>query len=205
MRVSGTNSRGMVLWPLNHNDSSKYQHPVFDRAVLKSGKDRYLRLIEPEIQFSYMFVRDPFDRAISAYFDKVLGGPLLNKSMTLEDFFRYLNHGNVNNHHFLSQMWICNPCRRKLSFLGRTETHNADMDYIINNATDLHEYISYHGNQTIRNKSNWDSEKLATLTLDSVINFVWTYRHDYLAFGYNPYDAIKLVSSRIVANSQSQI
>ena len=166
----------------------------------KFHADSYREFVEPKVQFSYMFVRDPFERALSAYFNKVLTGVILkNKSMAVEDYFRYLSHGNVNNEHFLSQLSLCNPCKSKISFFGRTETHDQDLDYIITEKTDFHKFIPHHGNYEKRGQTPRDYRMYATLTSESVIQFIWKYRHDYLAFGYNPYQAFEQLSS---ANDQ---
>ena len=196
INVSGTSARGKVLWTLNHRDNSKYTHPLYDGALKKFHADSYRQFVEPKVQFSYMFVRDPFERALSAYFNKILTGKFLNnKSMTMEDYFRYLSQRNVNNEHFVSQLSLCNPCKSKISFLGRMETHDQDFDYIINEATDFHKEISYPGNQERTNNSTRDDRMLGALTQESVIHFIWKFRHDYLAFGYNPYRAFEQLSS----------
>ena len=118
--------------------------------------------------------------------------------MTMEDYFRYLNRETLRNEHFASQLSLCNPCLSKIEFIGRTETHDSDLDFIVNNATDFHRRISYHGgNGKLINRSTKDEDKFKTLTLETVLHFIWTFRHDYLAFGYNPYHAIgKVVEMR---------
>ena len=122
------------------------------------------------------------------------GKLLNNRTMTIEDYFRYLYSGINRNEHLVSQLSLCNPCLSKISFIGRTETHDSDLDFIVNNATDFHKRITYHGsNGELASSSTKNEVTLKPLTLETVLHFIWTFRHDYLALGYNPHHAIRKV------------
>ena len=144
-----------------------------------------------------MFTRDPFDRALSGFFDKVLRkGWLEGPNMTLNHYFDILVEGDTRNVHFTKQLSICDPCFLNISYLGRTETMNQDMDYIINDLTNMHEKVPFKvedvktNESLVRNKSSYDVKTLRTLDLQKILAFIFAYRFDYLAFGYNPYHAL---------------
>ena len=172
-------------------------HVIRDDAVPKASPQLYSRNKHNLSKFSYMFTRDPFDRALSGYFDKVVRRDWLGgRNMTLNEYFNVLNERKTSNIHFATQLSICDPCQLNISFLGRTETMYEDMDYIINYATNMHEKVTFQAVETKRNdtfasnKSEYDIEKLKTLSLEKVLAFIFEFRNDYLALGYNPYHAI---------------
>ena len=161
----------------------------------KTHAEGYRKRYQNRVNFTYMFVRDPFERAVSSYFNKVLTGQILkNKSMTMENYFHYLNTANSNNEHFVTQLSLCNPCLSKFSFIGRSESLNSDFRFIVNEATDFHKLVSFRGNEEKFNDAKKEMDKYRTLTLESLFQFIWKFRHDYLAFGYNPHDAIKQIT-----------
>ena len=94
-------------------------------------------------------------------------------------------------------MDICDPCFLKIKFLGRKETMSEDMLYLVNELTPLHTKIKYDKDskyyKTALTSSNYQMDEVVkTLDKDLIRRFVWKYRMDYLAFGYNPYKTIDL-------------
>ena len=144
-----------------------------------------------------MFTRDPFDRAVSAYFNRVLPNPKhLKYYKSLNNFLSILSTGKDLNVHFRPQLSVCDPCLLKIKFLGRKETMNEDLDYIINNATEMHHVVNFHhnnqksGHRKLK-KTVYDSELFSNVSIQVVKRFLWAYRHDYIAFGYNPFSALQ--------------
>ena len=167
-----------------------------DRSVPKMTPYEYASDDNNLEKFSFMFTRDPFDRALSGYFNKILPRNTARKNTSLDEFFMTVIERKTENKHFIKQLTICDPCLLNMSFLGRTETMNEDLDYIINDLTRMHEtvFFSANGTQTNQNisinKSQYDKGVLKTLSFHNLLAFIYEYRFDYVAFGYNPYHAI---------------
>ena len=90
-----------------------------------------------------------------------------------------------------------------MSYIGRTETMETDMDYIINDATRMYERTTFRADDyTIgkkllnQKKTNYANLENMTVDTDTIYKFLWAYRLDYLAFGYNPYDAFQKFTTR---------
>ncbi|XP_048577505.1 carbohydrate sulfotransferase 14 [Nematostella vectensis] len=116
-----------------------------------SGVSRLANYTDEQIQFrlkyyyKFMFVRDPLDRLVSAYNDKIQGGdpywqlfqfqdilPLFrtkqqlvhgNNTATFVEFFLYLQTMNpiTMDEHFMPQHLLCQPCVVKYNFIGTFE------------------------------------------------------------------------------------
>ena len=214
--VSGTTTRGAITWGLFHEGPVGKKHPHGDKKIPSMRIQDFLikrqKTSDFDNWFGFQFVRDPFDRAISAYFDKVTGGNrLTGRNTSLTSFFEQLVAGNVaNDPHFLPQLAICDPCQLKTSFYGRTETLSADMDYVINDATEMHRTLNYTSQSSVGSKflnNKTDDSRLRNMALEPHVlhQFIWKYRHDFLAYGYNPHEAIKkaetLTSFRLFARN----
>ncbi len=193
----GSSTRGKVLFELFHNSTDHYRHPSMDHRIPKTTVDKVHQGLArtTEIKFRYMFVRDPLSRAMSAYTDRVVkkGKHEGGRNLSLSKFFTStLMNSSTTDQHFLTQINVCNPCKLNLTFLGRLETMDEDLDYIVNKGTKLHDVINFKVNKTkqILNKSVLSSDRLETLSLEVLFKFIWYFRHDYLAFGYNPYRTV---------------
>ena len=58
--------REIYPWKYEENlGKAVFNNPSLLQAI------RYRDVFERNVQFSYMFVRDPFDRAVSAYYNKI--------------------------------------------------------------------------------------------------------------------------------------
>ena len=70
---------------------------------------------------------------------------------------------------------------------------NKDFDYIINNATKMHTKLHFRGTNKVQTamKVKYRAEPFKELTYKLLIGFIWAYRADYLAYGYNPYRGLK--------------
>ena len=189
-----------IFHDVRQENLSEYKHPSRDEAVTKALETQVISHPQTFKKYSlrYMFTREPFDRALSGYFDKVVKqGWLDGQNMTLSEFFKVLINESTNNGHFTEQLSVCNPCSLDINFLGRTETLAQDISTIVNNLTTMHERITFpklEGKKNTSepsNKSFFDITRLETLNLDLVYEFIWQYRHDYAAFAYNPYKSVQ--------------
>ena len=153
-------------------------------------------------KFGFMFVRDPFQRALSGFYDKVKKQNYFKgQNWTINQFFQRLVRKSAQDEHFDSQSTLCDPCFLGINFLGRTETMNRDLDQLINLKTELHQKIKFNHqesnhNLTILKKTNYSSVDSTIRELDRnlMVQFIWKYRMDYLAFGYNPYHILSKLS-----------
>lgn len=93
--------------------------------------------------FVFAFVRNPFDRVLSAYLDKVAGqetkkrqvaeglGKPPEAAVSFGEFVRYLDRGGLyGNIHWAPQSALL-PAPEHVDFLGRVETLNEDLEALI--------------------------------------------------------------------------
>ncbi|XP_075246999.1 uncharacterized protein LOC142340309 [Convolutriloba macropyga] len=90
---TGTSTRGKVFYPLFHNNQTMNDpnyHPSNDDDVPKLAVSRF-RKRKLNLMFGFMFTRDPFDRAVSAYFNRVIPNlKMLNNYESLNNFLLLL-------------------------------------------------------------------------------------------------------------------
>ena len=193
----GSSTRGLIFYPIFHHNRTNFEpnyHPRMDRKVRKKSIKQFL-IGKYHPKFGFMFTRDPLDRALSAYFDRVLPNPaLLEQFKSLDNYLRNLSMEENKNSHFRPQLSVCDPCRLNISFLGRTETMVEDLDYIVNDATKMGSLLRYTKNSENAKfwlrKTKYDGSYFRGLSLTTVKKFILAYRHDYVAFGYNPHQSL---------------
>ena len=72
-------------------------------------------------------MRDPFQRALSAYYDKVVKENFLGGgNWNITEYFRILVTHNYKNEHFTPQIEICDPLFAEIQLLGGGKDRNYD-------------------------------------------------------------------------------
>ena len=117
------------------------------------------------------------------------------RKTSFSTFLKRITSAELIDDHFLPQVATCQVCYLNISFLGRQETSDEDMDYIINHATNLSTAVNFHYTKDSQQKTQKlvSTKYYQTVTeTDSevLIEFIIRYKDDYLAFGYDPYKDI---------------
>ena len=105
--------------------------------------------------FNFLFVREPLERLVSAYRDKILVGPTYGVNIdivrkyrpheynasikryhiTFSEFVRYVLDeraaGRVLDRHWIPQNELCRPCQHHYDFIGHHETLHNDAKYVV--------------------------------------------------------------------------
>jgi len=139
-------SVGMVH---NHDNSDKY----IDRLEKKRQAERDWRFNN---YFTFMFVREPLERLLSAYRDKLLDPKGYNDvdidiiqkyrpydysvsvkryNVTFTEFVHYVLDeraaGRVLDRHWIPQNELCRVCKRRYDFIGHYETLHKDAEFVV--------------------------------------------------------------------------
>ncbi len=105
---------------------------------------RYRRVLKDFFVFS--FFRNPYTRILSAYLDKIQSNKVSEKyhwvakymnmpntmHISFSDFISFLENGNLfQNAHWAPQTYICPFSIHDLNFVGKVESINTDLSFII--------------------------------------------------------------------------
>ena len=229
---AGTTARSFILWAAFHSGRNihnfPYYHPVNDPEIVKMSS-----LKENELQnvlanyFGAIFVREPLDKIISAYFNKFCdpdrklefktrfgikssGTPTLGqvlKVLANEDVGRL----NEEDDHFTSYFKYCNPCLSNFSFVGRFESHSLDLSYMVYSKTSLYKGMSYAIYDAPVSPRFHDCpyekehpQAFVDVDIADVYKLIEIHKHDYEAFGYNPQDMIDYIAKRKLQSMPNQ-
>ncbi|XP_052888569.1 carbohydrate sulfotransferase 11-like [Anopheles moucheti] len=168
--------------------------------------------------YSFIVVRDPFERLISAYEERLLGQlhPYF-KNLSHQIYKRYHNDGNEygipsfqdfvryvvdqerNNQpsdlHWRPINDLCTPCLARYDSIIKMETFGQDLAYL-SNRTQLHQKIkSVHMNHSRRDSLSRLMEKyFSQLTKKQYEDLYEIYRIDFELFQYSPDKYLKFVN-----------
>ncbi|XP_072041420.1 carbohydrate sulfotransferase 14-like [Amphiura filiformis] len=124
-KVACTNWKGVIL-TLN----GKYDYPSVHRTYIPSLENFSPEEREKRLQnyTKIMIVRNPHERALSAYNEKYVSD----------------TDNNFMDDHWREMYRICSPCAIKYNFIGKLETINKDSTYILSHigATNLTSRVS---------------------------------------------------------------
>jgi len=146
---------------------SEFQRPeqLPGDVVLKRIKSHYIKplvKVSPAYRewrfkdnryFTFMFVREPLERLLSAYRDKVVEDPeyknldiqivrqyrppasVRRYNVTFAEFVRYVLDEHAAGHfldgHWMPQNELCRVCQLRWDFIGHHETLHEDADYVV--------------------------------------------------------------------------
>ncbi|XP_068746435.1 carbohydrate sulfotransferase 11-like isoform X2 [Montipora capricornis] len=165
---------------------------------------------------TFFFVREPFERLLSAYRDKFVtyttslyaktGQEIVSKVRkspkdgtdddrnlpTFDEFTEYLDtlpDPSSWDMHWRPSHQTCYPCAIDYDYVGHFETVKEDADYILKqlNLDKIVEFPSFSGSRTPEHLKTHYSQ----IPLDRIIRLHERYRPDFDMFGYKYPDAIK--------------
>lgn len=157
-----------------------------------------------KFNFIFIFVRDPFDRLVSAYMDKFHNSPAgsscywcketkrvlsrsrkeeihNNSTLTFEEFLQYsLQH---DNDHWRTYLAHSDPCQLNFSFIGKYESRDQDISVLLQQLYGDTPFNFPKTNSKTRSMNVDDFYKpVSSTTLQSIAN---KYKDDCIMFGYN--------------------
>ena len=205
----------LAVRPVTPNPDISYS--LFNYSIFKflnayPAKQRQEML---ESYQTFFFVREPFERLLSAYRDKFVGkttqyyakmgreivnnlhnstgkGAGDHDRPTFDEFTSYIDaipDPSTLDMHWRPAHQTCYPCAINYDYVGNFETVKEDADYILKklHLDKMAEFPSFTGSNT--------SEKLHThysqIPLDRIIRLAEIYRADFDMFGYKYPEPIK--------------
>jgi len=142
------------------NGPSVFQHQIKSHKHIERLENvpqayRYRRF-KGKRYFTFMFVREPLERLVSAYRDKLLvnlgyddvdidivrqyrpheyNASVKSYNVTFAEFVRYVldqhSAGKVLDRHWIPQNELCRVCQLRWDFIGHHETLLEDSDYVV--------------------------------------------------------------------------
>ena len=160
--------------------------------------------------FKFMFVRQPLERLLSAYVDKIYvvkdpmfrrmwGRPILKRyrpnataeavencdDITFEEFVRFVVDGGWDPHWAKYHRW-CRVCAIEYDFIGRFENLQAELPYVFKWAPGVEEMPNFRKPYVSHNTSTKVISYYSQLPRPLLLRLLQLYRSDYEVFGY-PY------------------
>ncbi|XP_029454478.1 carbohydrate sulfotransferase 11-like isoform X2 [Rhinatrema bivittatum] len=147
-----------------------------------------------------MVTRDPFERLVSAYRNKILHGvqsfmklikaafPKSSNNVTFQEFVNFILQEKLNNNHWRPMYKLCDPCRIHYDIIGKIETVNQDADHILKSIgapEDLH-YPTFKTFATEpRTNEQITAEYFGNLSSKQVEQLLKLYEFDFSLFNYS--------------------
>ena len=187
-----------------------------DSALVIRKEDFFDFKLENDIHL-FTFVRHPFERLISAYKSKVLHRTyigdqrtkaLLEDIKSFSDFVDFVIHENDRqgvNAHWKTISQKCHHCAIPYNVIGRMETFDEDLNYIIlqlglENILPIKNIntLSNTNRDSKQHKANEDKKKecleyFSKLTRSQIEQLYQIYKIDFEMFGYSAKDYLSLV------------
>ena len=188
------------------------------KFVDHDGVKRLRRYSDDEIQyrldnyFKFMFVREPLQRLVSAYKDKLTGNnryytavtvnPIIKRfraltgkgnevhrpGATLEEFFMHLDSKPTRamDEHWMPMNELCKPCAINYDFIGTIETIDEDSEELLEELN-LRKVVHFPKQQKMyKNKTGPTTKELLNETPKELIQkIINKYRLDYELFNYS--------------------
>ena len=132
--------------------------------------------------FCFTFVRDPYVRALSAYLDK--GFKVEVPLNCFADFLGYLENGGLySNAHWAPQVSLIPVPVRRLDFIGKVETIDADLDTV---GRRIFGDANWRGQVAKQTERQGSANRLAEYYDESLRQRVFAlYRADFETLGYS--------------------
>ncbi|XP_029454477.1 carbohydrate sulfotransferase 11-like isoform X1 [Rhinatrema bivittatum] len=184
---------------INRNELLKYIHTT----PLLIKLNRYPSTLQQELLSNYtkvMVTRDPFERLVSAYRNKILHGvqsfmklikaafPKSSNNVTFQEFVNFILQEKLNNNHWRPMYKLCDPCRIHYDIIGKIETVNQDADHILKSIgapEDLH-YPTFKTFATEpRTNEQITAEYFGNLSSKQVEQLLKLYEFDFSLFNYS--------------------
>ena len=201
VRKVGSTNIARVLYFLDHMSEYNDSNQIHKGVVRKKAKLRNLKPFPTEESFqthfksykTFIFVRDPLERLLSAYRDHLPGVLFESNNMTFKDFLEKVLAipDMIINNHVASFTRLCNPCRMEYDFIGFMDRYNDDLRKILK-SVDADKYVDIpYRNQTGYMKSK-SSETFQTYLKDlpkSLVKKIYEkYYWDYFLFDFTKPD-----------------
>ena len=177
---------------------------------LKNSLSKFPRQeVEPMLKnyFTFLFVRDPLERVLSAYKDKFIkdnkyfhqkyGRGIIKRyrpnaskqaletgsGVTFPEFTRHVVEIQSRNEHWQSFDKLCHPCAVNYDFIGRFENLYEEADYLIKKAgiDDRVSSHSFHSSNTPTEILHYYSQ----IPKERILQMAKIYDSDYKMFGYS--------------------
>ena len=173
---------------------------IYESEVFETKRD-YIRILERHSDyFKFSFTRHPYDRALSCYNSKIGHDDLsllkkarimsfykdLHPGMSFESFVDWLVNSKQGQDRYADRHWLSqydflhNQGRAITNALGRYETLQSDLEYIMNKVGAPCPQLQ---------KSGWvskDNKHEKEISKDVQKLLFKRYENDFKAFGYKP-------------------
>lgn len=201
IRKVGSTNIARVLHTLDHlmestdtNKASKGR--ARDSVALKIGK-RNTADYESDLEKLYtkfVFVRDPFERLVSAYRDHRPTSWFKPNGLSFKNFLEKVvqNSNKRDNMHIVSYTKFCNPCSVKYDIIGLLNNYEHDMRSVLR-AAGVNEVVVL----PVRNQTGYRQEKtgddvtkayLSSIPKSLIKKVYEKYYFDYYLFGFTKPD-----------------